>query len=863
MKKTLTLLAIFAINFNNYSQNILPIPPLNEGIMTNDVRTFDLEMADGITTFFEGIETPTSGYNGSFLGETLLFRKGDQVSLNVTNHLGERTTTHWHGFHLPAAMDGGPHQMIADNSTWTASWTILNNAATYWYHPHLMPTNGWTSSDGTGGQVYRGLAGMIIVEDDEADALNLPDTYGVDDIPLIFTDRAFNPDGTFLEFMRSDVRIRKGDTPIINGAVTPVLETHAQMIRFRLLNGSNGRIYYFGLSDNSTFTQIGSDGGLLAAPVDLERLELAPGERAEIIIDFSNDNGNTIELMSFASELAASEAPVPVGLQDAMDNTDYTLMTFDIGEPTTTTTPIFSIPSQLVDIPLFDPQDAVNVDNPRPFVLISENTMQINGVEMDLNVINETVNLDDIEVWEIINTSGQDHPFHVHGEPFQVIFRSDGEVPENEKGWKDVVLVPGKDNTGDGVVRIIKQFKDFADSSPDATYMYHCHILEHEDLGMMGQFQVIDNTNNTENGEADDITIMTYNIGSDDWIGNQEQVVSIMKRASPDILTVIQATENTRPYLEDNLIEYQLLPTLTDPNDSEVHIFFKNDLFNVINSGVVSLETYGGYTGRDRHINWAQFEERSSQHQFFVYGSHMVFIQPTAIDSATVGQFRHANAMIKLMSQHATLGIPQITVGDYNAVLSSDVLQFILEQKSVTFQTTDGEITMDNPIALDDSWDIANPNTTKPGTVGEALSTAIDWIIVTPDVKVSRAIVDVDAAGASEHVPLIIHIGEEEITSLSIPEAEANGLTVYPNPFSATLQFDLASIGRITDDASITIHDVTGKIVYQSGKQILNDSGNQLELNLDYLPQSIYYYKLVNSGLVYSGLLFKSSSATK
>ena len=151
----------------------------------------------------------------------------------------------------------------------------------------------------------------MIVEDDEVDALNLPHTYGEDEIPLIFTDRAFNPDGTFLEFTNpQNARVRKGTHAIVNGVITPVHDTYAQVIRFRLLNASNARIYYFGLSDNRSFYQIGSDGGLLTEPISLQRLRLSTGERAEILIDFSADNGSSLKLMSYASELNALESPV-------------------------------------------------------------------------------------------------------------------------------------------------------------------------------------------------------------------------------------------------------------------------------------------------------------------------------------------------------------------------------------------------------------------------------------------------------------------------------------------------------------------------------------------------------------------------
>ena len=260
------LYLVFSISicqFTVNAQNFLPIPPLDTGTWINGGRTYNLLMANDSTEFLSGLKTSTSGYNGNYLGPTLLMHQGDSVVLNITNQLGENSTTHWHGFHIPANMDGGPHQMIANNSSWTATFNILNIASTLWYHPHHKPTF-WSDSDGTGGQVHRGLAGIIIIEDNITDNLNLPKTYAVDDIPLIIQDRAFNPDGSFKEFLNFPALVvRTGDTMLVNGAITPIHTTHAQMIRYRILNGSNGRSYYLGFSDNRNFFQIGSDGGLL------------------------------------------------------------------------------------------------------------------------------------------------------------------------------------------------------------------------------------------------------------------------------------------------------------------------------------------------------------------------------------------------------------------------------------------------------------------------------------------------------------------------------------------------------------------------------------------------------------------------
>ena len=269
----------------NSAVQTLTIPPLYRGEMQGETRTYDLLMQDGSKEFIEGLLAPTSGYNGDYLGPTLLMQKGDQVVLNVSNQLDERTSTHWHGLHVPAVMDGGPHQMIEPGETWTASFPVLNRAGTYWYHPHLHPAMGpgiLMDPMGTGYQVYRGLAGMLIVEDGTSDTLALPRSYGRDDIPLILQDRRFHEDGSLMHFPTdfnpaTDPALRKGGHFLVNGVEGPILTVSAQVVRLRILNASNARIYNLGFSDNRTFYQVVSDGGLLAAPLPMSRPIERPG----------------------------------------------------------------------------------------------------------------------------------------------------------------------------------------------------------------------------------------------------------------------------------------------------------------------------------------------------------------------------------------------------------------------------------------------------------------------------------------------------------------------------------------------------------------------------------------------------------
>jgi FtsP/CotA-like multicopper oxidase with cupredoxin domain len=443
----------------------LPIPELEAGEMIGGQRVFDLRIQRGSMAFVTGKQTPTFGYNGEMLGPTLVMDKGDDVVLNVTNNLGEPTITHWHGLHLPAVMDGGPHQRIEDGETWRANFTILNEPATYWYHPHL---------DGkTADHVYHGLSGLFIIKDEVTDNLGLPQQYGIDDIPLIVQDKFFNEDGS-LNYPGMSEGV-KGDTILVNGAITPVLEVPAQVVQFRLLAASNARIHNFGFSDNRQFYQIGTDGGLLETPVPLTRLLLSTGERAEILVDFGADENREIKLRSYSSERENIDA---IWARDLLDISDFDVMTIRVAAATQDA--VTRLPGSLATIARFDESQA---DTTRTFKL-QMSSFRINGESMDMNRIDETVKLDDVEIWEVTNSSEMSHPFHIHDIQFLILTKNGSQPPNNERGWKDVVLVkPGE------TVRIIAQFSDFAD--PDTPFMYHCHILEHEDGGMMGQFVVV------------------------------------------------------------------------------------------------------------------------------------------------------------------------------------------------------------------------------------------------------------------------------------------------------------------------------------------------------------------------------------
>jgi bilirubin oxidase len=421
----------------------------------------------------------------------------ETVLINVTNNLTETTTTHWHGLHLPAKMDGGPHQPIDPGTTWSPTFEVLNEASTAWFHPHPhevthnMGMAATASGATTGIQVQKGMAGMIFIRDSRTNALGLPQRYGVDEFPLVIQDRKFNDDGTF-HIEPNTLGQRKGDAFLVNGTLAGHLQAPAQMVRFHVLNGSNFRFYNLGFSDNRSFMQTASDDAFLNAPVQRTRLVIAPGERMEIVVDLSNAQGQTIHLANYSAELGDSMTPDYIA--DDYDRSNSILATLQVTAPTANA--VTSIPATLNNIVRMSRSEAT-VEN-RLTLMIPPS---INGKFFELEVINITATLDTVELWSVFNQSDEPHPIHIHGSPFQVLARDapppvdgkplpDGGVvpPDYEQGWKDTVIVhPGER------VDLIKRVYDYAD--PNSPFMYHCHLLEHEDDGMMGQYIVKDSNN--------------------------------------------------------------------------------------------------------------------------------------------------------------------------------------------------------------------------------------------------------------------------------------------------------------------------------------------------------------------------------
>lgn len=473
-----SVLSFLLISSASFGQNPLMIPP------TIETSTISLTLQEGTTQFFPGVTTNTMGANGALLGPTLIMNQGDNVSITVDNQLSDTTTVHWHGMHVPAEMDGSPHNIILPGATWNPQFTVLDKAGLNWYHPHLHMK--------TDQHVSKGIAGLIFIRDAEEAALNIPMTYGVDEIPLVLQTKGFDGAGQILVHTESD------DTPMANGTVDAFTTLPAQVIRLRILNGATQRVMELGFSDNRSFHIIGTDGGLFPAPVTKTRYRIAPGQRVDILVDLTTSLGQNLQLMSFASELpnahyGAAQPGMGPGLtgtlvgytSNPLNGNDYAFLDITVGAATPS--PITSIPTSLVSFTDI-PEASANITRTLTFMSMTMGNLNgpfmINGAMFDMSVINYTIPLDNVEIWSLTNQTPIAHPFHIHDVQFQILDINGAPPPAELQGWNDVVLVPG----GMGNVRFIAKFSDHADDM--YPYMYHCHMLTHEDGGMMGQFLV-------------------------------------------------------------------------------------------------------------------------------------------------------------------------------------------------------------------------------------------------------------------------------------------------------------------------------------------------------------------------------------
>lgn len=398
----------------------------------NGYKNYTLKAHEGKTEFYKNNFSNTLGYNGNLLGPTLKLKKGDKVKIKLINNLDENTTFHWHGLEVNGKVDGGPSQVIKPGKEKTIKFEVNQDSATLWYHPHPSPN--------TAKQVYNGLSGLLYIEDSKKN--NYPSNYGKNDLPIIIQDKTFV--SKKLNYSKTkDEDGTQGDTVLVNGIVNPKLTAKEEKIRLRLLNGSNARDLNLKLSNNQSFEYIASDGGQLKNAKKLKEINLAPSERKEIVIDLSKMKGEKISLVDNDKTVI-----LPISNKEKSSNKSNT-------------------PKVGKKIKLEGMNDNVT----------------INGNKFDPNRIDFTQKLNQKEVWEIENVKdkmgGMKHPFHIHGTQFKVLSVDGEKPPKDMRGKKDVIsLEPGQK------AKIEVVFKN------TGTYMFHCHILEHEDNGMMGQVKV-------------------------------------------------------------------------------------------------------------------------------------------------------------------------------------------------------------------------------------------------------------------------------------------------------------------------------------------------------------------------------------
>lgn len=384
---------------------------------------------------------------GSYLGPIIRARKGDRLRIRLSNELDEATIIHWHGMRVPPEMDGHPRYAIPPGEEFVYEFEIRDRAATYWFHLH-----GATAS-----QVYRGLAGLLLVSGEEEDSLELP--IGENDVPLVIQDRLFDAQNRLVypPFTGTMMDGFLGDTILVNGQPDFVLSGGTRAYRLRLLNGSNSRTYKLVWNDATPLVVIATDGGLLQSSVEREYVTLAPGERIDLWADFSKYPVGTelslksleftgadfgMHLMSMGGGMMGNGghgtvAGIPNGA--AMD---IMKVRIDRQEEESRT-----LPETLYNVSKFTLADAVNADSPRRFaVSLAMSAMHgmqwgFDGRTFRMNEVadNETVPFDTLEAWEIVNETfpmAMNHPIHIHGAQFQVIERS--VLPEFSEGWNSV-----------------------------------------------------------------------------------------------------------------------------------------------------------------------------------------------------------------------------------------------------------------------------------------------------------------------------------------------------------------------------------------------------------------------------------------
>ncbi|AIN62485.1 multicopper oxidase CueO [Providencia stuartii] len=515
-----------AVAAENYPT--LAIPPLLEPDAQGNIQ---LAIKQGASQFVPGKKTTTWGYNGDLLGPALSLKKGQSVNIHIANQLPEDTTVHWHGLEISGEQDGGPQAIIKPGASRQVNFTIDQPEATCWFHPHTHGKTGY--------QVAMGLAGLVIIKDEQSDKHGLPSQWGVDDIPVILQDKRLKDDGQIdyqLDVMSAAVGWF-GDLMLTNGAVFPKHVAPKGWLRLRLLNGCNARSLNISTSDGRKMYVVASDGGLLAEPIAVTELPILMGERFEVLIDARD--GRSFDLLTLpvnqmGMTIAPFNQPLPV-----------------LHIETTMGTGAGKLSEQLATLPALPSLAGLTR---RRFHLMMDMRLDMQGMmmlrerygeqamghmgghggmmqghmmsngenggvgmmghgnmggmrnggghcgtgsgELDIHNAN-TINgrafsmteaafdapMNRQEIWVISGRGDMMlHPFHVHGTRFRILKENGKVVEPHRQGWKDIVKVEGQ------VSEVLVEFKHPATKAHP--YMAHCHLLEHEDTGMMMGFTV-------------------------------------------------------------------------------------------------------------------------------------------------------------------------------------------------------------------------------------------------------------------------------------------------------------------------------------------------------------------------------------
>lgn len=457
------------------------------------------------------------GYNRQFPGPTIEANQGEMVRVKWINNLPDRhflpvdksihhlehepevrTVVHLHGSETKADSDGYPEAWYTRGfqqkgpffTREVYEYPNHQRATTLWYHDHAM---GITRLN-----VYAGLAGMYIIRDRQEKALNLP--KGEYEIPLLIQDRTFNPDGSLFYPRQPNDAVENlpdpsilpafnGDTILVNGKVWPYLEVEPRKYRFRILNGSNTRTYNLQLDSSQPFYQIGSDGGLLEQTLPIRTIRVEPAVRVDVIIDFSQFTGQTVTLKNLLSANSDPEDPTGDVMQFRVTKALRGKDTSNLPKQLSQIAPLKNNKIQTIRyLKLVGSEDEYG----RPLLLLDNKKWH--------DPVTEIVELGTTEIWSLVNVTGFSHPIHIHLIQFQVLdrqpfdlerYNQDGQIiytggtqlpAVNERGWKDTISAPSTQ-----VTRVIANFAPYT-----GDYVWHCHILEHEDYDMMRPFTVID-----------------------------------------------------------------------------------------------------------------------------------------------------------------------------------------------------------------------------------------------------------------------------------------------------------------------------------------------------------------------------------